>query len=291
MKHAILILAHRNFNHLQRLLDCFDEKFSFYIHIDKENDFAWEEIKYLQEHPRVVYCRADYNIHWGSSLIVKSILKLIKEVLKDNSISYAHLISGQDYLVGSCIDFVSFFNKHNGSEFLEHWKLPTDRWYRGGLNRIKYYYLFDLFKARTGILRRLNNTLVDIQKFFRLERQFKPSGIQLYGGSMWWSLSFECLKYIDQFVMENPDLIESFNHTFCSDEIMLQTVVMNSPFASNVINCNYRYLCWEDRNGNYPANLDESDWLKIEHSGAFFARKFQYPVSLPLLDLIDKNRT
>lgn len=259
--------------------------------MDRRNEFSDQEIAYIQNHSQVVYLSREYDIHWGSSLIVKSILKLIAEVIKDESIAYAHLISGQDYLVKSSKELVDFFELEKGNEFLEHWGLPTDRWYRGGLNRIKYYYLFDLFKARTGILRRINNTLVDIQKFVRLERRFKPEGMQLYGGSMWWSLSLECLNYIDHFVTENPEIIHSFNHTFCSDEIMLQTIVMNSPYARNVKNTNFRYLCWEDRNGNYPANLDETDWLKIKESEAFFARKFHYPVSLPLLDVIDKNKT
>lgn len=45
-------------------------------------------------------------------------------------------------------------------------------------------------------------------------------------------------------------------------------------------------MVWEKRNGNNPANLDESDFENIESSDALFARKFELPVSLGLYQKI-----
>jgi hypothetical protein len=61
---------------------------------------------------------------------------------------------------------------------------------------------------------------------------------------------------------------------------------MNSPFAKNVVNNNLRYIDWVARNGNNPAILDDADFEKLQRTNAVFARKFDYPQSIGLLDKI-----
>ncbi len=61
---------------------------------------------------------------------------------------------------------------------------------------------------------------------------------------------------------------------------------MNAPFAEKVVNNNLRYIDWVARNGNNPAVLDETDFEKVMDSNAFFARKFEYPVSEKLMNCV-----
>ena len=85
-------------------------------------------------------------------------------------------------------------------------------------------------------------------------------GIPLYGGPAWWSLTRECVAYL----LEKEDYIEQlYTDTLLPDEMFTQTLLMNSPFASTVVNKHLRYICWEHRNGNRPAVLDESDFARV----------------------------
>jgi hypothetical protein len=63
---------------------------------------------------------------------------------------------------------------------------------------------------------------------------------------------------------------------------------MNSPLKNNVVNDNLRFIVWEKRNGNFPANLDETDYPALAETSAFFARKFEYPVSETLREKIER---
>jgi hypothetical protein len=288
MKQAVAILAHKNFEHLVKIIESFDSDYWFYIHLDEKSNYTDDNFDFLNCHPRVVYV-ARFKMNWGSLLIVKSVLKLIGEILKDKEIKYAHLMSGQDFLVKNSRQLTAFLKQNEGKQFMECFKLPNELWYEGGVNRVKYYYLFDLVKARTGILRRINNTLVLFQKKLGLTRTFKPLNTSVYGGRTWWSLSSDCLSYLYDYARASPLFFQSFRHVFCSDELLLPTILMNSPFATSVVNNSLRYICWESRNGNYPANLDETDWLPIQKSDCFFARKFDYPASAILLDKIETN--
>ncbi|WP_207423714.1 beta-1,6-N-acetylglucosaminyltransferase [Desertivirga brevis] len=286
MKQAVAILAHKNFEHLVKIIESFDSDYWFYIHVDEKNNYTAANFNYLNCHPKVVYL-AKFKMNWGSLLIVQSVLRLIGEILKDKEIKYVHLMSGQDFLIKNSRELTDFLIQNEGKQFMEYFKLPSEVWYEGGVNRVRYYYLFDLFKARTGILRRINNTFVFLQKKLRLTRTFKPQYIAIYGGRTWWSLSSECLSYLYKYAEESPVLLKSFRHVFCSDELLLPTILMNSPFAPSVVNNSLRYICWESRNGNYPANLDETDWPPLQRSNCFFARKFDSPVSAGLLDKIE----
>jgi len=290
MKQLLLIIAHKNVSHLEKIIAAFDSSYSFYFIVDKSSELVREmERSKLSSDSRVLKINTAHKINWGSSRIVTAILDALQDVLMNHDFNYAHLISGQDFPTKGASEIAAFMSQNEGSEFIESFSLPTSRWYLGGENRVAYYYLFDWFKARSGILRRINNILVDIQHKLHLKRKFKPDNLQLYGGSMWWTLSKECLTYVTGYVNSHPEILKSMKHSFCSDEILIPTIVMNSAFAEQVINDNLRYICWESRNGNFPANLDESDYDAIVASGKLFARKIEFPTSQKLVSLLSNS--
>lgn len=59
MKHAILILWHKDVQQLRELIRFFDEEFSFYIHVDRKNADATKAVKELQKEREGihVYCK------------------------------------------------------------------------------------------------------------------------------------------------------------------------------------------------------------------------------------------
>ena len=58
MKHALLILAHKNAIHLQEIIRFFDKEFYVYIHIDKKSSITSEE--------RLTLCNMR-NVRWLGS--------------------------------------------------------------------------------------------------------------------------------------------------------------------------------------------------------------------------------
>jgi len=84
-------------------------------------------------------------------------------------------------------------------------------------------------------------------------------------------------------------LLKRLRFTFCADEIYFQTILMNSPLKDKIVNNNLRFIDWTRRNGNFPANLDESDFHSLKNSDKIFARKFEFPISEKLKRLIKEN--
>jgi hypothetical protein len=107
----------------------------------------------------------------------------------------------------------------------------------------------------------------------------------LYVGSAWWSLTFDCIQHIAQYVTENPEVYKRFKFTQLPDELFFQTIIMNSPFAKNVQNNNLRHLKFFPEGSSYAAEIDESDLPFLDAESVLIARKF----SINTLHLIEKK--
>jgi hypothetical protein len=166
------------------------------------------------------------------------------------------------------------------------------------------------------------------RKFHRIahkfipERRF-PEAMVSYGGSGWWMLTDEAVKYILKYADERTDVVSFFRYTEAPDEMFFHTILLNSPLAKNVNgyssydvlmqkwkkildgcpdkisryekgneirkdheSFNLRYIDWDPRRER-PAILDESDYKSLSKSECFFARKMHPERSKKLLDMID----
>jgi hypothetical protein len=282
MKHGILISAYKNLNHIEEIIDFFNDDFRFYIHIDKKSQLSEAEIEKLKKNKKVAFVSRQYVTNWGGTHMLKSILLLIKEVLKDPAIEYIHLISGGDFPIKSSTYFTEYFTKNKGKEFIENFSLPSTRWADGGMNRVLMYNLYDQFNGKSYSGSRIITTTQKLQKLFGIKRKLASTLPPLYGGSTWWSLSRECLSYVIEYTETKPELLERLRYSFCSEEIYFQTVVMNSPFKDKVVDDSLRYILWEYKNNSIPAVLDELDFVTLKESHHLFARKFEEPVSVKL---------
>lgn len=290
MKQAILITAYTNIEHLISITESFSDRFKLYVHLDKKSKITKEDILILSKKKDVILVSQKYTINWGGINHLKAILLLLSKALEDTSLEYFHLITGHDYPIQTETAICSFLEDNKGSDFFEFVKLPYEKWENGGYDRILYYNLYDTVNGRNGWGKFFVKKLIALQKALNLKRSIpKNFPSELYGGSTYWSLSRQCVEYIFKYMKENPSFLKRFKHTFCSEEIFFQTIIMNSKLKSNAINNNKRFIVWEERNGNFPANLDESDFENIKNSDAFFARKFERQVSDSLLEKIKKH--
>lgn len=287
MKQAILITAYKNFHHLIDIASYFDDNFEVYIHIDKKIKVDSAIIKELTSIHQVKLVSRKYKVNWGGINHLKCILHLSETALKSKDVEFVHLISGHDYPIKDLNYFNNYCKENKNSNFLDHFTMPAKHWPHEGMDRLKYYNLYDVLDAKK--YRHYIFKLVDLQRKYKIKRSISKKTPKLYGGETWWSLNRETLVYVLNYTKASPYLIRRLKYSFCSEEIYFQTVIMNSIYAGSVVNDSLRYIDWTKRNDNFPANIDMSDLEKIKNSNKLFARKFEFPISNELKQYLKAN--
>ncbi|MEY3500622.1 MAG: hypothetical protein RL308_2291 [Bacteroidota bacterium] len=286
MSQAILITAYKNFDHLIEIVQCFDDNFEFYIHIDKKSNISDVHLSNLTKFQNVKLIEQKYKVNWGGFNHLRSILYLSEQALKNRENIYFHLITGHDFPIKNVSFFLDFFKKSN-LEFMDYFNIPKiGGANNGNMDRIEYYNFYDFLDFKNDKQRSILNLIIKLQKRFGIKRAISSKMPKLYGGSTYWSLSRECLTYVLKFTQENKFVLNRFKYTLCAEEMYFQTIIMNSDYANKVANDNLRHIDWVARNGNNPAVLDETDYEKLLETNAVFARKFDFPQSIGLLNKI-----
>jgi hypothetical protein len=164
--------------------------------------------------------------------------------------------------------------------FMEFFKMPQGGWANGGMNRIQNRHYF---------IRSSNYPYVRGLRIPRLKRKL-PLNLEPYGGSGWFCLPKQLISYIVEFVNLNPDVKKFFRPALTPDEMFFQTILMNSPLRSKIVNDNKRYIDFGDSaTGAHPRILTRDDFEKLKKSEKLFARKFSTQASGEILDLIDQE--
>ena len=285
---GILITAYRDLDGVLDLIRRFDDdRFAVFVHVDRKTDQE-ERDRFATACAKlgcVASVRSDLVVNWGGFNHLKAALLLARQAL-DQGVDYLHFITGQDYPVKPIDTIVA-----TGATRVNHlhtFPLPTDRTWRadaGGLARVDRFRPFDRFDYRTTRGYLAIKAVQRAQKIVPIRRRLPD--LPLYGGSSYWSLTRECVAYLLDHLDENPRLVRRFEHTLTPEEILPQTVLMNSRFASTIVDDDLRYIVWERRHGSRPAILDGSDFDGIVASSALFARKFDRQHSAELLHRID----
>ena len=110
MKHAILILAHKNIGLLCRLAGYFEKDCDVFIHIDKKQPVTREEEEKLRSYKQVKAVSREYDVNWGGTSVLESEMHLLRMAVQRGDADYFHLISGQDYPTRPLDYFLEFFN-------------------------------------------------------------------------------------------------------------------------------------------------------------------------------------
>jgi hypothetical protein len=291
MIHAFLITAYRDAGALEGLINQIlkikDAK--IYINIDARSQELISQIKiFLESKDKSrIYLQSNKKIHWGGFEHLNIFMELLSLAIKDRC-EYFHTLTGQCRLTQPIQDFEDFFEKNKALSFLEHFKLPTKSWPgNGGLNRIKFFQLYDLLDAKKPgkLFKRLNKHFIHLQKLFFINRLKDDN---YFGGSSYFSISKDVGCYLsDQFLIQ----CNQYKNTFCPEEVAPQTILLNSPLniKKNIVNDNLRYVLWEDKYGEIPGILDEKDLGLLLEKKYFFARKIHSKYSQNLLEKLEKR--
>ena len=291
-KHAYLILAHKNFGQLRKLIELVDDaRNDIFVHVDaKAEGFREEDWKGATWHSSLVFLPERMKVNWGGVSIMRSELALLQAATARGHYDYYHLLSGMDLPIKTQDEIHAFFDAHRGREFLNLWEFK-----KSTLSRFRYYTVFPEGEGRFRT-RIINHIFKGLQMAvgFRINRD-----VEFYFGAQWFSITDELARY----VLEKRDWLEKvFRRTSTCDEIFLPTLVCNSPFRDRLFvaepvknqkevnRANMRFIDWtrgESIRHPWVFRADDLDLLQgVEH---MWARKFDENVDGEIIDILYKN--
>lgn len=270
MKHAYLIIAHNELELLKNLISILDdERNDIYIHFDaklnKLPELSVSKSKLYILEKRINVCWADFSV-------VEAELALLRTAYSNHHYAYYHLLSGVDLPLKSQDYIHTFFDKNAGQEFIDIclYDVSTEM-----ERKMMRWHLFPKDFKNVGkfafITRLMRATLIRIQESLGIKRN---KHIDFRKGSQWVSLTSDFTEYL----LSRENIIRKiYSHTFCPDEVFIQTECWNSEFRHKLhdYSPNYRghmrLIDW--RRGN-PYVWRDEDYDELMDSDRIFARKF-----------------
>ena len=267
MKHAYLILAHNEFWLLQTLVNCIDdERNDIFIHIDaKVRNLP--ELRAQKAGLKILDKRVD--VRWGDISVVEAEYELFKAAVNDGPYAYYHLLSGTDLPIKSQDYIHGFCNEHQGREFIGYTLTEITP---EVVRKVQRWHMFPRrFRSRNVFVRAIRSGFLRLQEQLGIKRNRR---IGFKKGSQWVSVTHDMAQYI----LEHRKWVRrKFRNTFCSDEIVIQTLCWQSPYRDNIYcttsdgkGC-MRAIGWRD---GCLYDWTAADFDTLSGSGALFARKF-----------------
>lgn len=265
-KIAIIILAHHNPEQLSILINHLKTDFDLYVQIDKKSEL---QINTLPVGKNIFYHK-DIEVYWGGFSQVLSMYSILKKTYSNKLYNNIIYISGEDFPIKSNTYIKNFFLENNKNIYMYANPLPIASWgFNHGFDRLdRYWYM--KFKSRkwAKIFARLS--LYTQRALFIKNKRFP---LKYYAGSNWVNLTHESAKYILNFIENNPIFFKKLKYSRATDEIWIQSILMNSYLKENVVNFDLRYTNW-NKGPDYPRTFDLTDYEALMSSSALFARKF-----------------
>ena len=270
-------MAHNNPAHLNKLISAINSpEDDIFIHIDKKSSVKFN----IPNSNNIHIVKNNIKVYWGSFTFVEAVLKLITTALRKDTYNYFILLSGGDYPVRNK-SFIKKYIKNNLMyQFINFARMPENN---KSLDRVKYFYIstYEKIFRPDYIFKRLVNLIILKLKISRKYPQ-KYSGFLLYGGSTWWAMSSDCIKYVVNFIDHNPKFVNFYKNTFIPEEMFFQTIIGNSKFKKS-IRKSFTYADWPNKNSSHPASIKRKhvDFFykqvmkPLDNENIFlFARKF-----------------
>ena len=297
---AYCILAHKNPAQIARLLRAIAHPDNVCVlHYDKRAPRAEHaELERIARESGNVHLLPPRSVLWGRFSVVGAQLEGIKRCLELGD-RWSHFItlSGQDFPLKPQAEMVAELEAVRGASFISsfdpftepHWKNLAERISRVYIeSRLLEEILKIPFLGRH--LRWLCGWKDRIPSVPWIKREL-PSWFHYMGGSNHVILSRQAAEYI----LNDPKarrIIQWLKYSEIPDESLFQSVLLNSPLASSVVNDDRRALCWERPGVPSPLTLTRAHlpWLhEAREQGRLFARKFDATVDDEVLRDIEKE--
>lgn len=296
-----LILAHKNFQQLNRLINRLDDGFShFIIHLDASADLLLLK-NTLGEKQNLYFVEKREDCIWGDFSIVKATINSIDFIVEKKLEGYTILMSGQDYPIKS-IQYINKYlseNKDYNHISVHRNPVSTDEpiFYKRRLT----HYNFFLSKKRGDAVslpyfwsqtwKEKIKTLLYLSKNYRKADFFKIFSpktypyTDFYQGHQWFGFNIETLIKVHNVLKDREKKLHSFfKYVTVPDEFFFHTIIKNlQKQDANILIKNSLTV-------NLPFNHDESHLQDLlnELPHKLFARKFDEEYNVKIFDMLDQ---
>lgn len=292
-KQAILIMYHTDYELLLSKIKLLDYKnIDIFIHVDKKvKKFNYDLIKNNCQKSNIYFTK-QMDVRWSTYSQIKCELLLLNEAMQKGKYQYYHLLSGVDMPIKKVDYIYHFFQKHYPKEFIAYENF--DNINQSYQERIKYYHIFnDNLRSENKVIRKISDKLyyntLKIERMLKINR-LKNTELAIRKGANWFSITDKCAEYI----VANTKLIKKmFSHSYCADELFIQTLIYNSSFRENIYRKFrdehqniYRLIDWHRGS---PYTFRACDYQLIKKSSSFFARKFSTSLDNKIIKKITKD--
>jgi hypothetical protein len=289
------ILVHSDAPMFHRLADALLSSGStVVVHLDKKVDpsqFWRADVAWVED---------PVDVRWGGFSLAEAHVRATRLALSaDPDASHVMTLSGMDYLARPVAELNDTLD-HDKSYFSFYEMRPGTQMYWVAQKRM----YMDLYaRLRPAGLRRGAEKMVHLYDTKRPRPSF-PSPWTPYRGSAWRCLTREAAELVcaPDDSADRARLNRRMRSVTISDEILEQTLVLNSPLAASVAGypgdpnaveptngTDLHYIDWSPERED-PAILVGEDLDRIVASGKFFVRKVTTASSGDLLDLLDRHR-
>ncbi|KAM4635806.1 xylosyltransferase 2 [Polymixia lowei] len=287
---AFVLMVHgRAVRQLKRLIKAiYHRDHYYYIHVDKRSGYMHREVLQIaQQYPNVRATPWRMVTIWGGASLLKAYLHSMQDLLSmmDWKWDFFINLSGTDFPTRTNDELVAFLSQHRDKNFLKSHGRENARFIKKqGLDRL--FHECDNHMWRLG------------------ERSI-PEGLEVSGGSDWFSLTRRFVEYVinsqDELVSGLKQFYtyallpaESFFHTVLGNSHMCDTLVDNNLRVTNwnrKLGCKCQYKHIVDWCGCSPNDFKPQDLIRIQQltRPTFFARKFESAVNQEAIDILDTH--
>lgn len=292
MKHAILLLVNNNAHVVKtamKLLD--DERFSFYILIDKKSKLSSKDFDASLKHSSVKFLPR-ITVNWAAYSQINAELRLIAAAIEDEA-DYLHYFQGADLPLKTPDRINDFFEKNNGKNFIDFDPRPDK--FSNYKVMCNHFFVDTRLYRKCKLLRLLNHF------FARLQKPHIDMKVDYYQGSALFSISRSFAEYLLN-IEENIE--REYNRSLGADEVFLCTEFMRSEFKDTLFEkreqivqliSNGRMIDWKRSVNSSPHTFTIEDVRMIDdginENSCMFARKFSEKVDMEIVRYIQAKLT
>jgi len=277
---AVLITAYKDVEQLQRLVRFFSRGMRVYVHIDRKSPLAIADVTSCGG---VAIKR--HRVGWGAYAHVLAVLDLLRLATADPAVDYVHVISGQDMPLHPLSWFEARYAKcdeiHGHVVDCSHPSV-NPKWYEHRWLST----LLDLDKRNVWV-RRMDDLMECLQSAMGIRRKGIGDIATPYKSLVYVSMPAAAARYVLEYYDTHGRFRRDLRQCLIPEEFLFMSILKNSPFADKVTDRDIHYCDWSERNGAYPAYLDESDYDRIYDVNGeteyAFARKVDSKISAGLV--------
>ena len=296
MAFAYHILAHKQPDQVARLFRALRHPDDvFVLHFDRRApaalhalgaELAGREGNVIVQEPRTVV--------WGGPDISELQIEGMQLALQHGA-SWRHFINltGQDFPLTSRAERLARLGPDTDRSYLSWFDpLSTSHW-ANARERLQKHHLHGAWLARLlaipGLGRRLRATLgwQNRLPYWPGRQRRLPDFFTYYGGSNYVVLARAACQHLTG-AAEAKRIRDWLRTAAHPDEIVFQSVLLNSPLAPTLENRDWREIDFP-ANAPHPRTLTRLDWPRLSASPQLFARKFDVTVDATILGRLEEH--